>query len=52
MRAENYEEGTQFKNIHTNHIWEVIYFGDVKVFIDNEYGDVSDYLDEDNFVEL
>ncbi len=52
MVAEDFKEGTQFKNIHTKQIWEVVAEGDDIYFVSIDYGDISDSLDEDNFIEI
>lgn len=52
MNAENCKEGKKFKNIHTKEIWKVSIIDGKKVFENEKWGDISNYIDMDNFEEI
>ena len=49
--ADDYQIGKQFKNINTNHVWEVINFNGKLMFENQIYGDISYSLNNDYFEE-
>ena len=44
--------GDKYKHLQTGHIWEVVEYNGEPVFIDTEYGDISEYIDEDFFEKI
>lgn len=44
--------GDKYRHLQTGHVWEVVEYNGEPVFIDTEYGDISEYIDEDFFEKL
>lgn len=52
MNANEFKEGKEFKNIHTKEIWVVTIIDGEKMFQNKKWGDISCYIDMDNFKEI
>lgn len=44
--------GDEYRHIENGHVWKVVEYNGEPVFIDTEYGDISEYLDEDFFEKI